>query len=117
MQRAGAAADLLGGRGGRRPGAGQLEEAAGEGAYGGVADRVDGVLGVGAPVPQEPGDPVEHLVQIALDIDLPGHPGAGQAQFAGLPQESAQGAAVADHEDGGAGRTRFAAVPGPDADR
>ncbi|CAM5376596.1 hypothetical protein SBADM41S_01023 [Streptomyces badius] len=27
----------------------------------------------------------EHVVQIAVHIDLPGHPGTGQAQFAGLP--------------------------------
>lgn len=117
VQRAGAAAHFLGGRGRRRPGAREVEEASGEGADPGVADRVDGILGVGAAVPEQPGQMAERFVQVALDIDLTGHPGAGQAQFAGLPQEPPQGAAVVDHEDRGARRPRFAAVPGPDTDR
>lgn len=117
VEGAGAAADLLGGRGRWRPGPGQLQQAAGGGPHLGVPDRVDGVLRVRPALPEQPGHTVQGLVQVAFDVEFARHPGAGQAQFARLPEQPAQCAAVPDDEYGGTWRSGFTAVPGPDPDR
>ncbi|CAM5324072.1 hypothetical protein SFUMM280S_10907 [Streptomyces fumanus] len=113
---AAAPAHLLGGRGGRQRRAGQPEQAAGGGADLGVAQRLAEGAGVLAALPDQVGEGVEGGVQVAVDIEVTGHPGAGQAQFAGLEQQTAQCAAVADDEHGRVRRPGLGAVPGADAD-
>ena len=51
-------------------------------------------------LPHQPGHQVEGGVQVALDVQVAGDPGAGQPQFARLPQQAAQGTPVADDEGG-----------------
>ncbi len=77
--------------------------------------RGGGVGGVPA-LPEQAGHPVQQFVQVALDGQVPGDPGAGQAQLARPPQHAAQGAAVGQHQHGAGGRPGLAAVPGPDPD-
>lgn len=55
--------------------------------------------------------------QVALDVDLAGHVGLGQAQFAGLPEHPPQGAPGPDDDGGAAGRAGLAVVPGAQPDR
>ncbi len=117
MQVAAAATDLLGRRGGRQRRAGELHQAAHGGPHLGVAQRPGERAGVLAALPDEPGHQVEGGVEVPVDVEVAGHPGAGQAQFAGFEEQAAQGAAVADDEGGGARRTVLRTVPGADAHR
>lgn len=111
------AADLLHGRGGRQGRSGEPEQAADRGAHLGVAQRPGERGRVLAALPDQSGEPAEGGVEVALHVQVARHPGAGQAQFAGLEQQAAQGPAVAYDQRRGVGRTRLRAVPGVDAER
>jgi len=110
------AADLLAGRRGRQRGPGEPQQTAGRGAELGVAQRLGERTGVLAAFPDMAGEHAESGVEVAVDAEVAGDPGAGEAQFAGLPQQPAQGAAVADEEGGGVGRAGLRAVPGTDTE-
>ncbi len=112
-----AAADLFRGRGGRQRESGELDQSADGGAHLGVAQGLGEGAGVLAAFPHQLGHRVEGLVQVALDAQVAGDPGAGHAQFAGFPQESAQGAAIAYDQRRCIGRPCLGTVPGADAHR
>ena len=86
------------------------------GAEGGVAQRLGEGAGVLVALPDESREVVQGGVEVALDGEVAGHPGAGEAEFARLPQEVAQGAPVAYDQGRGVGGTGLGAVPGADAD-
>ncbi|MCZ1016211.1 hypothetical protein O1M07_18865 [Streptomyces albulus] len=122
VQRPAARAGLLHGRRGRDREAGQGEQflgggadlGAGQGAQHGGARRLRAGA---AALPDQPGEPVQRLVEVALDVDVTGHPGPGQAQLARLEQQSAQRPAIADDEHRGVRGAGLAAVPGADPHR
>lgn len=104
-----------GGAGGRgRAGAERAE--AGEGGDqagpvgGGRPRRLDPLFADSGPQGAQGGAEVARDVEVAGDVRL------GQAEFPGLPQESAQRPAVAEHHGGRGRGSGLAAVPGPDAE-
>ena len=118
------AADLLGGRRGRQSRAGERDRLPQQGAGPRIAQsQHGGQRGAAVPgrllaaLPHQPGDPVQRLVQVALDVQLAGHPAAGEPQLTGVPQQPAQRPAVADHQDRAVGRAGLGAVPGAEAQR
>ncbi len=110
-------ADLLARRGGRDRRAGQFQQLAGGGPDTGVAQGLAEAAGVLAALPDEARHHVEHGVQVALDLQITGDPGAGQAQLARFEQHAAQGAAVAHDERRRVRRPVLRSVPGPQAHR
>ncbi len=110
VQRSRAAADLLARRGRRhgRGRSGQPQQFAGGGEF--LPGR-QVALG-----PDRFEQQAERGVEIAFDVEFPGHPGPGQADFAGLEQQPAQRPAVPHHDDRGAGRAGFRAVPRAEAE-
>jgi hypothetical protein len=113
QMQAAAPAHLLTGRGGRQEGPGELDQLGDGGPDPGLLQGLDEAPAVllGA-LPDEPGHPAEGVVQIALHVQVTGHPGAGQTEFSRLPQQAAQGAAVAYDESGSGGRPGLRTVPG-----
>src|SRR5690606_2879425 len=116
VQAAAGAAGLLGGPGGRQRGPGQGEQAPDGGTEGGVAQGAGEAGGVLVALPDQPGEQVQGGVEVALDVEVAGHPGAGETEFARLEQQVAQGPAVAHHEGGRGRGAGLGAVPGTDAD-
>ncbi len=117
VQVAAGPADLLRRRGGRQRRPGEPDQTAYGGPDLGVAERLDETAGVLVALPDETGEETEGGVEVAVHVEVPGHPGPGQAQFARLEQQAAQGPAVADDEGRRARRTRLRTVPGADAHR
>lgn len=110
-------ADLLAGWGGRQRGPGESHQPPDGRAEPGVAQGLGEGTGVLAAFPEEAGEQVESDVQVPLDLQVAGHPGAGEAQFARFEQETTQGPAVAYDQNGRVGRARLRTVPGADAHR
>ncbi|MDH6189218.1 hypothetical protein M2168_002250 [Streptomyces sp. CZ24] len=106
------------GRGRRREeGSGQPGDVEGGGAHLRVPDGVEGAEWGTFGLPDHSGEEVERLVEVPLDGEVAGDPGPHEAEFTGLEEDAAQGAAVAEDDHGGSGRTVFGAVPGAQADR
>ncbi len=102
-----------GGRGGVRggrdpPGQARAQRAQEGGGRGGGR-------GIPVPLPEQARHPVQQLEQVAVDGQVTGHPGPGQAELSGLPQHPAQGTAAPDDEDGAVGRPGHGSVPRADA--
>lgn len=112
-----AAADLLRGRGGRQRESAELHQSAYGGAHPGVAQGLGAGAGAVTALPDQRGHGVEGRVEVALDVQVPGDPGARHAEFAGLPQKAAQGTAIAYDQGRRIGRPCLGAVPGADAHR
>ncbi len=81
-----------------------------------LGPRAEGDAAARAGAGQLPGPP-EAVGEVALDVDVTGDVGAGQAQLPRRPQQPAQGPARADDEHRPVARAGLAAVPGPQPHR